>query len=189
MLTDSQIKRLAETQEMIAPFVGSKVSKTDKGINVISYGLDSTEYCPRLSSVGAKLAIASKEIDVKNPGSQHFKPLTAIEDDAGTYFVLPPFGRILGVSVERFKMPKNVTAMAFSKSTLSRLFVVNLTTPLEPGWQGHITFEIVNLNDSPVRVYANEGVCSLRFFQHDLPETIYNGKYQGQGHEPIAARM
>ena len=61
--------------------------------------------------------------------------------------------------------------------------IVANVTPLEPGWEGHVTLELSNTTPLPAKVYANEGIVQLLFFQGEQPEVTYadrKGKYQGQ---------
>lgn len=187
MLVDHEIAKIVENKGLITPFIPHKVKESD-GKKVISYGLDSSEYCVRLAT-DIRLLLPTKEIDVKNPETLKYKLLTPIEDESGIYVVLPPLGAVLGVSVEKIKMPSNMTVLCFGKSTLSRVFMVNLATPIEPKWEGYITFEIVNISHSPSRLYCNEGIASLRFFNHSVCDNGYTGKYQNQQKVPVAARM
>ena len=61
--------------------------------------------------------------------------------------------------------------------------IVNVT-PLEPEWEGHVTLEFSNTTPLPAKIYANEGVAQMLFFESDeVCETSYRdrgGKYQGQ---------
>ena len=66
---------------------------------------------------------------------------------------------------------------------VSNCGIVANVTPLEPGWEGHVTLELSNTTPLPAKVYGNEGIVQLLFFQGDRPEVTYGdrkGKYQGQ---------
>jgi len=66
---------------------------------------------------------------------------------------------------------------------VSNCGIVANVTPLEPGWEGHVTLELSNTTPLPAKVYANEGIVQLLFFQGERPDTTYAdraGKYQGQ---------
>ena len=97
--------------------------------------------------------------------------------------MIPPHSYVLTRSLEYFDMPRTVTAICLGKSTYARCAVLVNVTPLEAGWQGHLTIEISNLAPLPVKIYANEGCAQLVFFEGDEPLTSYadrSGKYQGQ---------
>jgi dCTP deaminase len=100
-----------------------------------------------------------------------------------SYFILPAHSYALGVSVEQFNMPRNVTSICLGKSTYARCGILINVTPLESEWKGYLTIEISNISPSPCRIYLNEGIAQLLFFQGNEPKTSYNdrkGKYQNQ---------
>ena len=72
------------------------------------------------------------------------------------------------------------------KSTYARCGIITNVTPFEPEWEGHVTLEISNTTPLPARIYANEGICQVLFFEadaDDICETSYKdkaGKYQAQ---------
>ena len=91
--------------------------------------------------------------------------------------------RLLTRSVEYLKIPEDVMVIALGKSSYARCGIVANVTPLEPGWEGHVTLELSNTTPLPAKVYAHEGIVQLLFFQGDKPEVSYasrDGKYQGQ---------
>jgi dCTP deaminase len=97
--------------------------------------------------------------------------------------VIPPNSFVLARSVEYIRMPQDVLAIAVGKSTYARIGIVANVTPLEPGWEGHVTLEFSNTTPLPARMYANEGCVQLMFLRGNRPEVTYsdrNGKYQGQ---------
>ena len=98
--------------------------------------------------------------------------------------IIPPNSFALARSVEYFRIPRNVLVICFGKSTYARCGIIVNVTPLEPEWEGHITFEFSNTTPLPAKIYANEGVAQLLFFESDeVCETSYkdrSGKYQGQ---------
>lgn len=69
-------------------------------------------------------------------------------------------------------------------STYARCGIITNVTPFEPEWEGHVTLEISNTTPLPARIYANEGLAQVLFFESDSPcETSYKdrgGKYQKQ---------
>jgi len=99
------------------------------------------------------------------------------------YFILPAHSYALGVSVEKFNIPKNITGICLGKSTYARGGILINVTPLESEWQGYLTIEISNISPSPCRIYLNEGIAQILFLQGNTPKTSYNdrkGKYQNQ---------
>ncbi len=99
------------------------------------------------------------------------------------YFILPAHSYALGVSIEKFNIPKNIIGICLGKSTYARCGILINVTPLESEWQGYLTIEISNISPSPCRIYVNEGIAQLLFLQGNMPKTSYNdrrGKYQNQ---------
>lgn len=104
-------------------------------------------------------------------------------DAEENYFILPAHSYALGVSVEQFNIPRNITAICLGKSTYARCGILINVTPLESEWKGYLTIEISNISPSPCRIYLNEGIAQLLFFQGNEPKISYNdrkGKYQDQ---------
>lgn len=112
-----------------------------------------------------------------------------LTDSRGTFFIIPGNTYALGVSLERFNMPPDVVGICVGKSTYARCGLIVNTTPLEPGWQGHLTLEFSNSSPSPLTVYANEGIAQVLFLRGEPNTVAYDGKYQGQGHEVTVAKM
>lgn len=200
---------------MIEPFHGSNVreiyhqrpdafppSPTDPAIQqdyvqrVISYGVSSYGYDIRLSS--RRFEIFHRRpgviVDPKLFNPLHLKP-TTLEKDIITddlYFILPAHTYGLGVTVEKFKLPRNIVGVCVGKSTYARLGILVNTTPAEPGWEGHLTIEISNSSDADCRIYANEGIAQMLFFEGEPCNVSYadrRGKYQNQPYEVIHARV
>jgi dCTP deaminase len=110
----------------------------------------------------------------------------------GDYFILPAHSYGLGVALEHLVMPPNVTAICLGKSTYARMGVIANMTPAEAGWQGHLTLEFSNSSGADCRLYANEGICQLLFFEGEPCDVSYAnraGKYQGQSEEVTLARV
>jgi dCTP deaminase len=88
--------------------------------------------------------------------------------------------------VEYFRIPRNVFTLCVGKSTYARCGIITNVTPFEPEWEGYVTLEISNTTPLPARVYANEGIAQVIFFEAgpgDVCEVSYGdrkGKYQGQ---------
>jgi dCTP deaminase len=104
-------------------------------------------------------------------------------DETGTFYTLQPHAYALGVSVETFDIPRHVLGICYCKSTYARCGLMVNTTPFEPGWRGQLVIELANLTDLPMKVYANEGIAQVVFFEGDQPSVTYadrSGKYQDQ---------
>ena len=158
---------------MIEPFEENLVRE-----GVISYGVSSYGYDLRAAPEWKVFTNAyGAVVDPKAFDPQSF---VEIEGDA---VLIPPNSFALTRSIEYIRMPENVIAIALGKSTYARCGIVANVTPLEPGWEGHVTLEISNTTPLPARVYAGEGIVQILFFEGEPPETTYksrSGKYQGQ---------
>ena len=100
--------------------------------------------------------------------------------------VIPPNSFVLARTVEKFHMPRDVVGICVGKSTLARVGINCLVTPVEPGWSGYLTLEFANTTPLPVKLYANEGGLQIQFFRGKAPKVSYAdraGKYQGQSAE------
>lgn len=172
--SDTWIRRMAQEHEMISPFVEKQVSK-----GIISYGLSSYGYDLRVSN---KFKIFTN-INHTVVDPKHFDADSFI-DFEGDVCTVPPNSFALASSVEYFKIPDNVITVCLGKSTYARCGIIVNVTPFEPGWEGYVTLEISNTTPLPCRIYANEGLCQVLFFEGDEPcETTYksrSGKYQSQ---------
>ena len=169
-MTIKNDKWISEQTGMIEPFIDRKVSE-----GVISYGLSSFGYDVRCSNKFKLFTnICSSLVDPKD-----FKDnFIEFESD---FLVLPPHSFALTCTVERIKMPSNCMALCLGKSTYARCGIILNATPLEPGWEGYITLEISNTSGLPAKIYANEGIAQLLFFEGETPLNGYgNGKYQNQ---------
>jgi dCTP deaminase len=171
---DQWIIKMAQEQEMIAPFVKEQIKKGN-----ISFGPSSFGYDIRLCSE-FKLFSPSDDliIDPKRMEENNFRYIQA---DA---CAVPANSFVLAKSLEYFKIPDNVLAIVTGKSTYARCGVLVNVTPLEPGWEGFLTISISNTAPRPVKIYANEGIAQVLFFESDQAcMTSYRdkkGKYQGQ---------
>jgi dCTP deaminase len=184
--SDSWLRKMAEQENMIDPFLPELVREVG-GHRIISAGLSSYGYDMRLADDGFRVfsPVHGREIDPKkfDEASLIEPPLQTAEDGA-QYYLLPPHHYGLGVTVETFKMPRNVTGVALGKSTYARAGLLVNTTPLEAGWTGRLVVEIGNLANLPLRVYVNEGIGQILFFESDEDCSVSysdrGGKYQGQ---------
>jgi dCTP deaminase len=186
LLNDKQITKLAEN-DIFLPFVGEKRRELDNGTKAISYGLSQAGYDIRLSSAEFLVFNADSVGDVtgaSDPKDFDQDPIWAElfeQEDGSCYFLLPPHSYGLGTSLELISMPNDVLAICQGKSTYARLGLVTNTTPAEPGWSGHFTMCFINPTDSPIRLYANEGVAQFLLIQlSGNVEQAYKGAYQNQ---------
>ena len=185
LLNDKQISKLAEL-DILMPYVGEKCRTLDNGKKAVSYGLSQCGYDIRLSPKQF-LVFDSETYQPKNfalspkdsEGSAWEEALVHGED--GDFFELPPNSFGLGVSLELFNMPTHVFAICQGKSTYARLGLVVNVTPIEPGWSGHLTMCFINPTPFTIRLYANEGIAQVVFFDCGEVEQAYTGQYQNQG--------
>ena len=174
ILCDSQIRDLAQNNGMITPFVEKQTRN-----GAISYGLSSYGYDARCSEDFKIFTnVDNAMVDPKNFSDQSFV------DRKTDICVIPPNSFALTHTTEYFKIPDDVLVICLGKSTYARCGLIVNVTPLEPGWEGHVTLEISNTTPLPARVYANEGIAQFLFFKGSAAcETSYadrSGKYMGQ---------
>lgn len=170
---DWWIREQAIKHGMIEPFEDGL-----KRDGVISYGLSSFGYDLRAAPEWRIFVNAfNTVVDPK-----HFDTNSLVETEDDTC-IIPPNSFVLTRSVEYLRIPEDVMVVALGKSSYARCGIVANVTPLEPGWEGHVTLELSNTTPLPAKVYANEGIVQLLFFQGDRPDVTYGerqGKYQGQ---------
>ncbi len=171
---DRWIKKSVFECNMIDPFEQNQIRN-----NVISYGVSSFGYDMRVSDEFKIFTNVNNAIvDPKN-----FSPESFV-DFKGNVCIIPPNSFALARSVEYFKIPRNVMTICLGKSTYARCGIIVNVTPFEPEWEGHVTLEISNTTPLPAKIYANEGLAQVLFFESDEgPETSYKnrkGKYQKQ---------
>lgn len=184
--SDAWLRRMVEEHQMIDPFLPELVREVD-GHRIISAGSSSYGYDMRLADDGFRVfsPVHGREIDPKKFDEDSLiEPPLRTSEDGSQYYLLPPHHYGLGVTVETFKMPRKVTGVALGKSTYARAGLLVNTTPLEAGWTGRLVVEIGNFANLPLRVYVNEGIGQILFFESDEDcLTSYSdrgGKYQGQ---------
>jgi dCTP deaminase len=171
---DTWITRMAREHQMIDPFVDDQVRQ-----GVISYGVSSYGYDVR---VGDEFKVFTNVyntlVDPKNFDSKSFV------DIKGDVCIIPPNSFALASTIEYFKIPRDVLTVCLGKSTYARCGIIVNVTPFEPEWEGHVTIEISNTTPLPAKIYANEGIAQVLFFQSDEPcAKSYKdkkGKYQAQ---------
>jgi len=165
---------MATEKGMIKPFEERQVRT-----GVISYGLSSYGYDLRIADEFKIFTnINNTLVDPKA-----FDPRSFV-DYQGPVCIVPPNSFALGRSVEYFKIPRNVLTISVGKSTYARCGIITNVTPFEPEWEGFVTLEISNTTPLPAKIYANEGIAQVLFFESDEAcQTSYadrQGKYQGQ---------
>ncbi len=170
---------MAENEGMIEPFEPRQVRKNSSNEKVISYGTSSYGYDVRCSPEFKIFTnINHAIVDPKDFDDNSFVDL------ASDICIIPPNSFALARTVEYFHIPRNVLTICLGKSTYARCGIIVNVTPLEPEWQGHVTLEFSNTTPLPAKIYANEGVAQMLFFESDeVCETSYGdreGKYQGQ---------
>ena len=171
---DSWIRRMAREHGMIEPFEDAQVRK-----GTISYGLSSYGYDMRVADEFKIFTnVNSAIVDPKNFDDRSFVNLQA------DVCIVPPNSFALARSVEYFRIPRNVMTLCVGKSTYARCGIITNVTPFEPEWEGFVTLEISNTTPLPARIYANEGIAQVIFFESDTPPDVSyadrKGKYQGQ---------
>lgn len=169
---------MAVQHGMIEPFEAGQVSTVD-GNRVVSYGTSSYGYDVRCSNHFKIFTnISSAVVDPKSFDEDSF-----VSRDSDVC-IIPPNSFALASTVEYFRIPRSILTVCLGKSTYARCGIIVNVTPLEPEWEGHITLEFSNTTPLPAKIYANEGVAQLLFFESDeVCETSYKdrkGKYQKQ---------
>ena len=177
---------MAEEAQLISPFNATLVREVE-GRRIISAGASSYGYDMRLADDGFRVfsPIHGREIDPKRFDEESLvEPPLRTADDGSKYYLMSPHSYALGVSVETFRMPRTVTGICLGKSSYARAGLLVNTTPLEAGWTGRLVIELGNLANLPLRVYVNEGIGQVLFFESDEDCTVSyddrGGKYQGQ---------
>jgi dCTP deaminase len=173
--SDRWITKMAREHGMIEPFSERQVRD-----GVVSYGVSSYGYDVRIADDFKIFTnINSTVIDPKNFDSRSFV------DFVGDVCVIPPNSFALARTVEYFRIPRDILVVCLGKSTYARCGIIVNVTPLEPEWEGIVTLEVSNTTPLPAKIYANEGIAQMLFFQSDEAcEVSYadkKGKYQKQG--------
>lgn len=191
---------------MISPFVPYQVrtrtvvdkhatdgieNDTYREEKILSYGTSSFGYDLRL---GHKFKVFTNMnatvVDPKNFDNKSFVDVTVPE--IGGEIIIPPNSFILGYSLDYVRMPDNVLAEITGKSTIARMGIICIATPLEPGWEGHVTLEFANSTPLPAKLYVGEGCCQAIFHKGERPRVTYGdrgGKYQKQEADAVVPRV
>jgi len=171
---DHWIEEQALKHKMIEPFVGIQVRD-----GVISYGVSSYGYDIRVADEFKIFTnVHSAIVDPKNFDEQ------SMVDFKGKECVIPPNSFVLARTVEYFRIPRSVLTICLGKSTYARCGIIVNVTPFEPEWEGFVTLEISNTTPLPAKIYANEGIAQVLFFEADeecrVSYADKKGKYQNQ---------
>lgn len=171
---DHWIRKMALEHGMIEPFVDKQVRQ-----GVISYGVSSYGYDIRVANEFKIFTnVFSATVDPKNFDSK------SMVDFSGDVCIVPPNSFALARTVEYFRVPRSVLTLCIGKSTYARCGIIVNVTPFEPEWEGYVTLEISNTTPLPAKIYANEGLAQVLFFEADEEcEVSYadkKGKYQKQ---------
>jgi dCTP deaminase len=172
--SDGWIVRMAKEHRMIEPFVDSQVRQ-----GVISYGV---------SSYGYDIRVADEFKIFTNVNSTIVDPkafdVRSMSDFKGDVCTIPPNSFVLARTVEYFRIPRSVLTLCVGKSSYARCGIIVNVTPFEPEWEGYVTLEISNTTPLPARIYANEGIAQVIFFEGDegclISYADKKGKYQAQ---------
>ena len=183
VLSDKWIKKMVKNHKIISPFVSKQIRK-----GKISYGLSSYGYDARVSNDFKIFTnVNSTTVDPKNFKKDGFV------SKKSRICVIPPNSFALARTVEYFRIPENVIVICLGKSTYARCGIIVNVTPLEPGWEGHVTLEFSNTTPLPAKIYANEGVAQFIFLKgNESPEVSYSdrkGKYMKQGPEATLPKI
>ena len=172
--SDKWIKKMSSDNDMIAPFTDEQIKS-----GTISYGVSSYWYDIRVADEYKIFTnVNNSIIDPKNFDANSFV------DFKGDVCIVPPNSFALARSVEYFKIPRKILTICVGKSTYARCGIIVNVTPFEPEWEGYVTLEISNTTPLPAKIYSNEGLCQVLFFESDEDcEVSYkdkSGKYLKQ---------
>ena len=169
---------MAEEHGMIEPYVPHQISSAEEK-RIVSYGTSSYGYDIRCSTEFKIFTnINAAVVDPKE-----FDDSSFIEFQ-GDVCIIPPNSFVLAGTIEYFRIPRNILTICVGKSTYARCGIIVNVTPFEPEWEGYVTLEFSNTTPLPAKIYANEGVAQVIFFEsEEVCEISYKdrkGKYQGQ---------
>ena len=173
---DRWIRRMAQERGMIEPYEAAQVRE-----GVISYGVSSFGYDIRVADEFKVFTnIYNTVVDPKN-----FDPKSFVDIKADVC-IIPPNSFALARTIEYFRIPRDILTVCLGKSTYARCGIITNVTPFEPEWEGHVTLEISNTTPLPAKIYANEGICQVLFYEADADDICAvsykdkKGKYQAQ---------
>ncbi|MDB6082057.1 MAG: dcd [Chlamydiia bacterium] len=177
---DSWIRKMCTKEKgIIEPFVDHLVRYDESGNKIISYGLSSFGYDLRVADEFKVFTnVYNSIVDPKNFSDEAFVDIKA------DVCVIPPNSFALARSIEYFRIPRNCLALCIGKSTYARCGIIVNVTPFEPEWEGYVTIEISNTTPLPAKIYANQGIAQVLFYECDTPcDVSYAdraGKYMNQ---------
>src|SRR5512146_2723645 len=158
--SDRWIRRMATEHRMIEPFAEEQVRS-----GVISYGVSSYGYDMRVAPEFKIFTnVLSAVVDPKHFDTKSFVEFT------GAVCMVPTNSFAMERSFEYFRIPRNVLTICVGKSTYARCGIITNVTPFEPEWEGHVTLEISNTTPLPAKIYANEGICQVLFYEADADD-------------------
>jgi len=177
--SDEWIREQSEKMGLIEPFIPHQVKRTEDGSPLVSYGLSSYGYDLRVADEFKVFTnVYNTIVDPK-----HFSPDSFV-DIKGPFCIIPGNSFALARSIEYFRIPRDVLTLCIGKSTYARCGIIVNVTPFEPEWEGYVTIEISNTTPLPAKIYSDEGIAQVLFFQSDSScLTSYkdrNGKYMKQ---------
>ena len=181
--SDRWIIDKCQNEGLLVPFVKESIKRSDKGSPHVSHGPSSYGYDITLDTKFKIFSNANQfgEAGVIDP--THFDDRNFVEHE-GDFVIVPPSSFVLGVTRERFKMPRNVTALVMNKSTYARCGLNCFTTVIEAGWEGFLVLEFSNNTPLPIKLYANQGAAQILFFESSdeclVSYADRGGKYQNQ---------
>ncbi|MGD1938440.1 MAG: dCTP deaminase [Cyanophyceae cyanobacterium] len=192
---DAWIAKMAE-KGMISPFESQLVRRlaAEGDRPVISFGLSSYGYDIRLSPKEFRIFrhVPGTVVDPKHFNPSNLESTDLQEDEHGQFFIIPGHSYGLGVALEMLQVPPTVTVICIGKSTYARAGLIANLTPAEAGWRGHLTLEFSNSSPADMKIYANEGVVQLLFFEGEPCKVSYDtrrGKYQDQPETIVIPRV
>ena len=176
--SDKWIRKMALEEGIIEPFVDAQVKSIDNR-KIVSYGLSSYGYDVRVGSHFKVFTnVHNSIVDPKNFTEDAFV------DIEGDVCIIPPNSFALAHTIEYFRIPRGCLTICLGKSTYARCGIIVNVTPFEPEWEGHVTIEISNTTPLPAKIYANEGIAQVLFFEaKEVCEISYAdrfGKYMKQ---------
>lgn len=176
---DKWIEEQAKNHGLIEPFINKQVKEDPSGKRLVSFGLSSYGYDIRVADEFKVFTnVYNSLVDPKNFDNDSFV------DIKGPECVIPPNSFALARSVEYFRIPRSILTICLGKSTYARCGIIVNVTPFEPEWEGYVTLEISNTTPLPAKIYSNEGIAQVIFFEStDACAVSYkdrNGKYMKQ---------
>jgi dCTP deaminase len=194
LLADWQIQLMCETAKsvrMIHPYHADSINTFENDQKIPSFGQSSFGYDVRLGR-NFKVIQPAKSSNAVVDMFKFQEETKQVELNDVDHVVLYPHQLVLGVTIERINLPRNVSAICMAKSTIARMGIEATVTPLEAGWCGYVTIELINKNAFPIRIYSGIGIMQALFLRGEDCRTSYadrGGKYQNQPDRPVSAKL